>query len=62
MPKHHSILNYNRCGKLSTLTRNSASFNIYSIKIDNTSTTQSVIEDDNAPKQIVIDKTSNLGN
>ncbi len=54
MPKHHSILNYNRCGKLSTLTRNSASFNIYSIKIDNTSTAQSVIEDDNAPKQIVI--------
>ena len=47
-----------KCGRLAVSSHNSSVINIYNIKSVNNSLTASVIEDVNAPKQLIIDKTS----
>jgi hypothetical protein len=52
------LLKYKRHGKLATLVRNSNSINIYSLKSINNSQNASILEDENAPVQVSIDKMS----
>lgn len=47
-----------KCGKLAVLSKNQSAISIYTVRSLNTSNNISVIEDENAPKQILIEKTS----
>lgn len=47
-----------KCGKLAVLSKNQPAINIYTIRSVNASNNLNVIEDENAPRQILIEKTS----
>lgn len=52
------FLFYQRAGKLAILAKNCNTINIYSIRNINNSLSASVIEDEYAPTQLIIDKIS----